>query len=120
MQDHTNCTIAEITSTDELDMIQKARDVTESLSRHYPNHLWMVGWAYGNILVVKNAAVSHKYGFTIDAANSYSSSQLSHAAVMAGGELLERCGMKRGAWDGQFAEKLEGSDERFFKPHNNS
>jgi hypothetical protein len=49
-------------------------------------------------------------------ADSYSASHLARTAVEAGGELLERAGMVRGAWDGEFAAKLEGSESRFFKP----
>ena len=35
--------------------------------------------------------------------------------VDVGGELLERCGMPRGTWDGEFATKLEGSDPKHFQ-----
>lgn len=80
----------------------KAKEVAETLSRHFPSHLWAVGWAPGMTLVVKNMAIDDgRYGFTIDAARSFSSSDLAHKAMLAGGELLERCGARRGAWDGE-------------------
>jgi hypothetical protein len=78
------------------------------LSRHYPAHLWAVGWAPGLTLVIKNMAMDGRYGFTIDAAKAASVSELEHAVMLAGGELLERMGMKRGAWNGEFAETVEG------------
>jgi hypothetical protein len=54
-------------------------------------------------LVVKNMAIADgRYGFTIDAAKSFSASDLAKLAMNAGGELLERCGVRRGSWDGEF------------------
>lgn len=106
----------EIMSADEIDLLDRAKDVAETLTKHYPGHLWAVAWAPGGTLIVKNLAISSQYGFTIDYAKICSSSDLVKAAVLAGGELLERAGMKRGTWDGQFAKQLEGSEARFFKP----
>jgi len=84
-------------------MEAKAKMVAEELGKHYPEHLWAVGWAPGMTLIVKNMAISEgKYGFTIDAAKSFSASDLAHCAMLAGGELLERCGVRRGAWNGDF------------------
>ena len=34
--------------------------------------------------------------------------ELERAVMMGGGELLERMGMKRGAWDGEFASRIDG------------
>ena len=82
-----------------------AKMAAQQLSRHYPEHIWMVGWAPGMTLVIKNMAIADgRYGYTVDAAKAASVSQLEHAVVMGGGELLERCGVKRGAWDGEFME----------------
>lgn len=81
------------------------------LSRHYPNHVWMVGWAPGMTLVIKNMAISDgRYGFTVDAARAASVSELEHAIMVGGGELLERCGVPRGSWDGEIMhlENLNG------------
>lgn len=100
---------------DEVLDMQKAQEVGDTLQRTYPGHMWMVAFQ-GSALVVKNLAISTHYGFVIKHHDSFSASDLAHKAVIAGGELLERAGMKRGAWDGQFAAKLEGSDSRFFKP----
>lgn len=107
--------IVEATDLNEVLHMEKAKEVGDTLNRHYPNHLWAVSWQ-GGVLVVKNLAISSHYGFQINYGDSFSASDLAKMAVTAGGELLERAGMARGAWNGAFAEKLEGSDPRFFKP----
>jgi DNA-binding transcriptional regulator LsrR (DeoR family) len=72
------------------------------LTKHYPDHIWMVGWAPGMTLIVKNMAIEDgRYGFTVDAARAATVSELEHEIMTAGGELLERCGVRRGAWDGE-------------------
>lgn len=98
------------------EMEYKAKQVAEVLTKHYPDHLWMVGWLPGMTLVVKNMAIPGNYGYTIDAAKSFSASQLAHCAMLAGGELLERCGFSRGRWNGEFATHVEGADPRFLNP----
>ena len=73
------------------------------LTTHYPRHLWMVGWAPGMTLVIKNMAIDDgRYGFTVDAARAHSVSHLEKLIKNGGGELLERCGVPRGMWDGEF------------------
>jgi hypothetical protein len=98
-----------------LDM-EKAKEVGEKLNEIYPGHLWAVA-VQGGVLVVKNLAISSFYGFVIKHADSHSSFDLAHQAVIAGGELLERAGIPRDRpWDGRMAQKLEGSEPRFFQP----
>jgi hypothetical protein len=81
------------------------------LTRLYPNHLWMIGSAPGAVLVIKYGGADSRFGFTVDVADAHSSSELEHAIAMAGGELLERLGLPRGAWDGeQIGLKYEGQD----------
>jgi len=73
------------------------------LTHHYPEHLWAVGWAPGRTLVVKNLGISDgRYGFTVDAARAASISVIENEVMRAGGELLERCNVRRGRWDGEF------------------
>jgi hypothetical protein len=75
------------------------------LSTKYPNHLWAVGWAPGMTLVIKNMAIAQgNYGFTVDAARAATISELEKCIVMGGGELLERCGVARSAWNGEFMQ----------------
>ena len=85
------------------------------LSKHYPNHLWMVGWAPGAVLVIKNMAMDSRYGYTVDAGKAATSSELEKAIVMGGGELLERMGLKRGAWDGTVPLNVEGIPSSFLQ-----
>lgn len=103
MDNTPEISLAELTSVDEetVEMEAKARAVAEELTKHYPNYPWAVGFAPGMTLVVKCMAIQDgRYGFTIDAAKSFSASHLAHCAMLAGGELLERCGAPRGRWSG--------------------
>lgn len=109
--DQTDIQTVEVTSPDDAENTQMemiAKLAAQTLSNHYPAHLWMVGWAPGMTLVIKNMAMDARYGFTVDAGRAASVSQLEHAVMMGGGELLERMGMKRGAWNGEFADHVEG------------
>jgi hypothetical protein len=111
MNDDLDIQVVEVTSPDDVENSQMeliAKLAAVVLSRHYPNHLWAIGWAPGLTLVIKNMAMDGRYGFTIDAGRCASASELEFTVMMAGGELLERMGMKRGAWNGEFAEHVEG------------
>ncbi len=101
----------EETSIDEesVEMEAKARDVAHILSKFYPDHVWIVGWMPGAALCVKNLSIPGNYGYTIATDRIATASELTHTAMLAGGELLERCGMKRGRWDGQFAKHIDGA-----------
>jgi len=105
MMDHigTDIQTVEHTSIDHetIEMEYKAKQAAEVLSKHYPDHIWMIGWAPGGVLVIKNMIGNAKFGFTVDCANSFSSSDLAHTVMLAGGELLERLGVNRGKWDGE-------------------
>lgn len=79
-----------------------AKLAAKRLTEHYPDHIWMVGWAPGMTLVIKNMMIDDgRYGFTVDAARAASVSELEKAIIIGGGELLERCGVPRGRWDGE-------------------
>ena len=108
--DETDIQVVEVTSFDkesqQMEMIAKLS--AQILSRHYPSHLWAVGWAPGMTLVIKNMAMDARYGFTVDAAKAATVSELEHAVMYGGGELLERMGMIRGEWNGEFAPNVEG------------
>jgi hypothetical protein len=113
--DAPNLQVVDVTSVEDYGLMEKAREVGECLYKHYPNHLWQVSWQ-GGALVVKNLAISSHYGFLLPKAANTDHKLLKQQSLLAGGELLERAGMSRGAWNGQGAQQLEGSDERFFKP----
>ncbi len=93
----------EVTSVDDesKQMEMMAKLAAQNLSKHYPNHWWMVGWAPGMTLVVKHGGADGRYGYTVDAGKAATISEFEHAVMIAGGELLERMGMRRGAWDGE-------------------
>lgn len=108
MTDDADIRVVEETSVDaesgQMELIAKM--AAGLLSKHYPNHLWMIGWAPGMTLVIKLMGSDTKYGYTVDAAKAATISELEKAVVYGGGELLERMGMKRGAWDGEMATQL--------------
>ncbi len=101
--------VAEVTSWDaeSVEMEAKAKEVALLLTRTYPAHPWMVGWAPGMTLIVKHMAGDCRYGFTIDACRSFSASDLARSAMLAGGELLERMGLPRTAWNGDMGQQYE-------------
>jgi hypothetical protein len=105
--------VQDVTSTDDIKLMEKAKCVGEILNKHYPDHLWLVCWQ-GGALVVKNLALGSHYGFIMKDDSDYG--VLSHRAVEAGGELLERAGLRRGKWDGEMPDHLEGSDPKIWKP----
>lgn len=112
MTDQADIAVAEVTSVDaessQMELIAKL--AAKRLTDTYPNHLWMVGWAPGMTLVIKNMAISDgRYGFTVDAARAATISELEHHIVMGGGELLERCGVSRGAWNGEMLQLTDKS-----------
>lgn len=95
---------------DNVEMEEQARHAAQVLATAYPDHLWAVGWAPGKTLVIKNLAMDGRFGFTIDYARAFSASDLKHTILNAGGELLERAGMPRGRWNGEFAAHLDGQE----------
>ena len=110
MNNEADIQTVEVTSRDsgedsQMELIAKL--AAQKLSQHYPAHVWMVGWAPGMTLVIKNMAMDSRYGYTVDAGRAASISELEHAVMMGGGELLERMSMKRGAWDGEMPTQLE-------------
>jgi hypothetical protein len=111
MNDTADVMVTDVTEDEEntkMEMVAKMAAMV--LTKHYPRHLWMVGWAPGATLVVKNMAIDDgRYGFTVDAGKSHSISHLEKLVMVAGGELLERCGAPRGSWDGEFMQLKDKS-----------
>lgn len=114
MRETDDIQTVEVTSFDHesIQMEAWAKEVAQTLVNHYPAHLWSVGWMPGMTLCVKNMAIPGNYGYTIDGSKVATSSELAKLAMLAGGELLERCGFKRGEWNGEFATHVEGADPR--------
>lgn len=85
----------------QMEMIAKL--AAQILARHYSSYLWSVSWAPGLTLIIKNLAISDgRFGFTVDIAKAATISQIEHAVMLGGGELLERCNALRSRWDGEF------------------
>lgn len=93
-------------------MERLAKQVAYEMTRAYPNYPWAIGWHPGGVMCVKLMIANNgKYGYTIDAYRINSASDLAKIAVASGGELLERLGMKRGAWNGEMpTQDYEGVD----------
>jgi hypothetical protein len=93
--------VVEITSKEDLKEIETCKSVGDALTEAYKNHLWAVLFQ-GGAIIVKLMSVEGNWGFIMDPQERYSASALKRHAIMAGGELLERSGQKRGPWDGEF------------------
>lgn len=85
--------------------IKLAKQVSDILMAEYPGHPWMV-WAsyFQGIVQVWNAALSTVTGFTLHT-RGRKENVSRHIVIKAGGELLERAGIKRGAMKAQDYEK---------------
>jgi hypothetical protein len=98
--------LAEVTSTEDIKRYEDAKVVGDALQQAYPDHMWAVSWQ-GGAIVVKNLAIPGNYGMILDNAEQYSATAMKRDAVMKAGELLERCGFKRGRWNGEMATSLD-------------
>jgi hypothetical protein len=120
IMDNVDIQTVEVTSFDKehIEMELKAKEVAQTLTNAYPNYPWVVGWHPGFVLCVKLLInPDYNYGYTIDAAKDFTPGMLAQAAKMAGGELLERLGLRRGAWNGDMPEKnIEGVDKSHAVP----
>ena len=101
--------IVEAGDKSEVSDLAKAQEVLAKLCEHYPLHPWGVSFQ-GRVLVVRHELISQAvrwhlsrdgFGFVIKHIDSHSPKDLAHKAVMAGGEMLEAFGFKRGSWDGR-------------------
>lgn len=84
-----------------------AKEMLETLNATYPNHSWWVR-IDGGIVIIKHFGISGTCGMV----RRYD--QLAHDAlarkrdvIMAAGELLERAGLRRGAYNGEPVDNLE-------------
>lgn len=76
-----------------------AREAAELLHRHYPNHMWAVfvnSTKTGGVMVIKNLMISSLYGYVLHLKNVYADPTLK-SVLKAGGEILERANLRRGA-----------------------
>lgn len=118
MTDRADVRVVEQTSVDAETprMTMLAKLAAQLLTRHYPNHVWMVGWAPGWVMVIKYMGADARFGYTVDCGKAATISEIEKAVVNAGGELLERLGMRRGAWDGELPGRQYDGAEAFLRP----
>lgn len=75
-----------------------AMRISSLLSKHYPGHMWAVFVSSEQGVVdIKNLYIAHFYGFRLMLKDVQSEQSLK-SCVWAGGEMLERAGMPRGAY----------------------
>jgi hypothetical protein len=76
------------------------KDLEVLLHRHYPGHFWYVDVNIRQGMInVKNFFLSGNMGFRLHLKGVFSASQVERDVMLAGGELLERYRMARGAFD---------------------
>lgn len=74
-----------------------AKQMAETLHKHYPGHLWAVTCeGKQGIATVRNLALSGNWGFIIKLRDHYSASTFEREVMRAGGELLERFRQRAG------------------------
>lgn len=72
----------------------------QALVEAYPGHPWHVS-VKGGAVILKHMRISNKWAQVKHQKNIYSASDLKRAAVVLGGEFLERAGLTRGEDDGR-------------------
>lgn len=82
-----------------LDM-NMSRDMAETLHAAYPGHLWAVTCEGDKgIATVRNLALAGNWGFVLKLKEISTASDWKKKVIQAGGELLERFRLRRGAAD---------------------
>jgi len=89
-----------------------ASTIGEILHKHYPGHLWAIyvnSEPTGGVVNIFNLRISHKYGYVLHLTDLYPMDDIFKKKIlMAGGEILERANMVRGAANGDKAGWVEG------------
>lgn len=74
-----------------------AKNVADTLHKHYPGHLWGVNVdERGGIVTVHNLSLSGRWGFVLKIRDLVLADDL-RKVMQAGGEILERYRLRRGA-----------------------
>lgn len=105
----SNIRVLEHGDADEVSDKDLAVHIGQILERHYPNHPWLIGFQ-GRGLVIRHLAIASEMarvigreGFAtlLPREKLGTPKEVTHAAVMFAGELLEAFRLPRGAWDGR-------------------
>jgi hypothetical protein len=79
------------------------------LMKHYPNHLWAIS-VKGGVIIIKAMNISSNHGVIVKMKDVMHDAAVRDKEVMrAGGELLERARLIRGAYNGDRVQTLEGA-----------
>lgn len=74
-----------------------AKEIADTLHRHYPGHLWAVNVDGPNgIANIRDLLLSGQMGYVLKLGNMFSASDFGRDVVRAGGEILERFRLGRG------------------------
>lgn len=92
----------------ETDDFLLAKRAADTLHQHYPGHLWAVNVnSEGGIMIIKNYRMSFSYGMVLHLKNVYQDPTLK-TVIRKAGEFLERANLKRGKYNGDQAEYIDG------------
>jgi hypothetical protein len=77
-----------------------AKLLAEKLHAHYPHQLWGVNVeSRTGLITIRNLYLAGNWGYVLKMGEVYSASSLEKDVIRAGGEILERFRMARGAFD---------------------
>lgn len=77
-----------------------AKEIGDTLHNHYPGHLWAVEVDGKNgVANIRDLLVSGRMGYLLKLTTMYSASEFKRDVIRAGGEILERYRLRRGAFD---------------------
>jgi hypothetical protein len=76
-----------------------SKEIADTLHAHYPGHLWgvTVQGVHG-VADIRNLMLDARYGYRLKIVKEYSASNLKRRVILAGGEILERYKLDRGAY----------------------
>jgi hypothetical protein len=91
-----DATLSDITFNDYI----MARDMAETLHKHYPGHLWAVTCeGRTGIATIRDLYLSGQWGYVLKLPAIYSAAAMARDVMRAGGEVLERFRMARGRFN---------------------
>lgn len=90
-----------------------AKDIADTLMKHYPNHLWAVT-VKGGVAVIKALNISSLWGYVLKMADIGHAKVRDKAVMHAGGEILERAKLERAGYTGKKAVSVDGIED--YKP----
>jgi hypothetical protein len=86
-----------------------AKDIAETLMKHYPGHLWAV-YVKGGVAIIKALNISSLWGYVLKLRDiTHDVGSRNKDVMRAGGEILERAHQLRGGYvEGSKVNVLDG------------